>query len=152
MKQMRITPIPNGTVIDHIMSGGALKVLKVLGITGEQDSIVSVLMSVTSNVHGRKDVVKIENRELQPNEVNKIAIIAPDATINIIRDSTVVDKVQLKLPEKVEGVLKCSNPLCISNKERDVPSKSLILSREPIRYKCYYCEREIEDLHKSIII
>ncbi|HOL40398.1 MAG TPA: aspartate carbamoyltransferase regulatory subunit, partial [Methanospirillum sp.] len=81
-----ISTIKNGTVIDHISAGEALTVLRILGITGSTRECVSVATNVSSRVQGKKDVVKIENRELKTKEVDRIALVAPDATINIIRD------------------------------------------------------------------
>ena len=83
-KELKVPLIRNGTVIDHINSGNALKVLHILGIPEKSSSIVSVVMNVKSKL-GKKDIVKVENRELDPKEVDKIALIAPKATINIIR-------------------------------------------------------------------
>ena len=85
MKEFKVMPIKDGTAIDHITPGMELKVLKILGITGMKESIVSVAMNVPSGKCERKDIVKIENRELAPHEINKIALIAPNATFNIIR-------------------------------------------------------------------
>ena len=86
MKELKIQPIKDGTVIDHIASGNAFKVLKILGIPGSsEDSVISIAINV-SGKKGKKDIVKIENRELDPHEVDKIALVAPKATINIIRN------------------------------------------------------------------
>ena len=86
MKDFRVTPIRNGTVIDHIECGQALKVLRIIRVTGDVQSTVSVLMHVPSKKGSWKDVIKVEDRELDPKEVDKISLIAPKATINIIRD------------------------------------------------------------------
>ena len=93
MKEFKVTPIRNGTVIDHIECGMALKVLRIIGLDGENvQSPVSVLMHVPSKKSGWKDVLKVEDRELDPKDVDKIALIAPKATINIIRDFNVAEK------------------------------------------------------------
>ncbi|HRW82909.1 MAG TPA: aspartate carbamoyltransferase regulatory subunit, partial [Methanothrix sp.] len=80
--KLRVTPIGNGTVIDHIPAGQALNVLKILGIDRTTEATISVLMNVTSKRSGKKDIVKVEDRELEEEEVNKISLIAPGATIN----------------------------------------------------------------------
>ena len=85
-KELYVKKIRNGTVIDHILAGHALDVLKILGIHGGEGHIVSVAMNVVSKKQNKKDIVKVENRELKPSEVDKIALIAPSATISIIRD------------------------------------------------------------------
>ena len=88
---LRVSKIKDGTVIDHITSGHALDVVKILGITGKSGNIVTIAMNVPSKRMGKKDIVKIEGRELKAEEVDKIALIAPNATINIIRDYKVVE-------------------------------------------------------------
>ncbi|MBI4416703.1 MAG: aspartate carbamoyltransferase regulatory subunit, partial [Euryarchaeota archaeon] len=120
MRDLKVTPIKNGTVIDHIPSGMALKVLKVLGITGDVSSTVSVLMHVPSKRRGAKDIVKVEDRELNPRELNKIALIAPAATINIIRNYNVAEKHTVTLPDRIVGILRCGNPNCITNAREPV--------------------------------
>ncbi len=151
MKELKIQPIRNGTVIDHIMPGQAVRVLRILGIPKVgSDSIVSVAMNVSSRMK-KKDVVKVENRELDPKEVDKIALIAPRATINIIRNYEVVEKHKVKLPREVVGIIRCSNPTCVSNSDEPIESRFLVISNDPPRIKCYYCEREPEDIAARII-
>ncbi len=148
-KELKVPLIKNGTVIDHITAGNAVKVLIILGIP-ETSSVVSVAMNVKSKL-GKKDIVKVENRELDPKEVDKIALIAPKATINIIRDYEVAKKQRVKLPDEIVGIVKCSNPTCISNANEPVESRFLVIEKDPPRIKCYYCEREPEDISERII-
>ncbi len=150
MKELKVTPIKDGTVIDHITPGHALKVLHVLKIPESTSSIVSILMNVNGK-KGKKDIVKIENRELDPKELDKIALIAPKATINIIREYEVVKKHTVELPNEVVGIAKCSNPTCISNAHEPVQSRFHVVSKDPLRIKCYYCDREPEDIADRII-
>ena len=150
MKELKIQPIRDGTVIDHITAGNALKVLRILKIPTSHSSIVSVVMNVPSKM-GKKDIVKIEKRELDTNEVDKIALIAPKATINFIRDYEVVKKHKVVLPNEVRGIVKCSNPTCISNANEPVKTRFLITSKDPLQIKCYYCEREPDDIAERII-
>jgi aspartate carbamoyltransferase regulatory subunit len=150
MKKFKITPIKNGTVIDHINPGYAVKVLRILKIPESTTSVVSVAMNVKSKF-GKKDIVKVENRELDTKEVNKIALIAPTATINIIRDFEVAEKHRVKLPDEIIGIVKCSNPTCISNAKEPVKSRFILVRDDPPSIKCYYCERESEDISERII-
>ncbi|HVQ00137.1 MAG TPA: aspartate carbamoyltransferase regulatory subunit [Candidatus Thermoplasmatota archaeon] len=150
MKTLKITPIKDGTVIDHITPGRALKVLRVLNLPESSSSVVSILMNVTGK-KGKKDIVKVENRELDPKEVDKIALIAPKATINIIRDYEVVKKHIVEIPDEVVGITRCSNPTCISNAREPVESRFHVISKDPPRIRCYYCEREPEDIAEGII-
>jgi aspartate carbamoyltransferase regulatory subunit len=150
MKELKVTPIKDGTVIDHITPGHALKVLHVLKIPETTSSVVSILMNVNGK-KGKKDIVKIENRELDPKELDKIALIAPKATINIIREYDVVKKHIVELPNELVGLTKCSNPTCISNAREPVESRFQVVSKDPVRIKCYYCERELDDIAEGII-
>jgi aspartate carbamoyltransferase regulatory subunit len=149
-KELKIPRIKNGTVIDHITAGNAVKVLQILSIPKTSSSVVSVAINVKSKM-GKKDIVKVENRELHPSEVDKIALVAPRATINIIRDYEVAKKHRVKLGNEVVGIVKCSNPTCISNSNEPVKSRFIIINHEPLRIKCYYCEREPEEISERII-
>jgi len=151
MRDLKVTPIKNGTVIDHIPTGMALKVLKVLGIKEDVPSTVSVLIHVPSKKRSWKDIVKVEDRELSPTELNKIALIAPDATINIIRNYNVAEKHTVSLPERAIGILRCGNPNCITNTREPVESVFLVRSKEPLRLRCQYCDRELEDVAAHIV-
>jgi aspartate carbamoyltransferase regulatory subunit len=151
MKDFRVTPIRNGTVIDHIDCGMALKVLRIIGVTGDVGSTVSVLMHVTSKRDGWKDVVKVEDRELDPQQVDKISLIAPKATINIIRDFNVAEKHQVNMPDVVKGIIKCGNPNCITNKGEPVESQFVVESKCPVVLRCFYCDRIQEDFADRLV-
>jgi aspartate carbamoyltransferase regulatory subunit len=141
-KEMLVRPIRHGTVIDHITAGQALNVLKILGISGTTSAVVSVAMNVPSGALGSKDIVKIEGRELEEEEVDRVSLIAPNATINIIRDFEVIDKHRVELPESLEGVMKCENPNCISNTSEPVISKFTV-NKKPVELRCIYCDHVI---------
>ena len=143
-KELRVQNIREGTVIDHISAGGALSVLKSLGITGREDNVVSIVMNVSSHSLGKKDIVKVEGRELNPKEVDKIALIAPKSTINIVRDYVVVEKQQPRLPKVIKGIIKCANVTCISNSSEPADSMFYVEHDEPLRLRCYYCNRYLE--------
>ncbi|MGQ9582887.1 MAG: aspartate carbamoyltransferase regulatory subunit [Thermoplasmatota archaeon] len=152
-REVKVTPIKNGTVIDHITPGMALHVLRIIGIpeTGVQ-STVSVLMHVPSHKVKFKDIVKVEDRELDKFQVDKIALIAPDATINIIRNYNVVEKHHVELPSEVVGLVRCENPNCISNKQREpVRSRFSVISKSPLRLQCLYCERETTEIARNLL-
>ena len=143
--KLRVTPIGNGTVIDHIPAGQALNVLKILGIDRTTQSTISVLMNVASRRSGRKDIVKVEDRELREEEVNRISLIASGATINIIRDRKVVEKRTVDMPDLILGVLRCPNPSCISNTNEPIRSQLLVKSKNPVVLRCVYCEQTITE-------
>lgn len=151
MKDFRVTPIRNGTVIDHIDCGQALKVLRIIGVTGDVASTVSVLMHVPSKRDGWKDVVKVEDRELDPREVDKISLIAPKATINIIRDFNVSEKYTVNMPDVVRGIVKCGNPNCITNKNEPVEPQFTVECKNPVVLRCFYCDRIQEDFSERLV-
>ncbi|MEM1542102.1 MAG: aspartate carbamoyltransferase regulatory subunit [Ignisphaera sp.] len=149
-----VPKILNGTVIDHIPAGRALDILKVLNITGGEGWRIAVLLNVESKKLGRKDIIKIERRKLTSAEVNVIALIAPTATINIIENFVVVEKFKVNVPEIIEGVIRCPNPTCISNKEREpVKSRFRTLSKDQLVFRCEYCSTIVtrDDILKLII-
>lgn len=146
--KLRVSKIQDGTVIDHVPGGAALHVLAILGIDGDGGETVSIGMNVDSDMLGEKDVVKVEDRELSQAEVDVLSLIAPQATINIIRDYEVIEKHRLDRPETVSGVLECPNPDCITADNEPVESTFDVLG-EGVR--CRYCETIItDDLIKHI--
>lgn len=143
-KEISLVPIKNGTVVDHILGGQALNVLKILKISTQTSVIVSLVMNVRSKKKGRKDVVMIEDRVLLPKELNKIALISPNATINIIKDSVVVKKYNVELPESIKGLIRCSNLNCITNAEREpVESEFIMVKEGSVRFQCQFCDKII---------
>ena len=128
--ELRVSKIRNGTVIDHVTGGQALNVLSILGIDGSEGLGVSIGMNVPSDRLGRKDVVKVEDRELSQSEVDVISLIAPEASINIIRDFEVVAKNRVDRPETVIGLLSCPNANCITNGNEPVETKFTIVKEK----------------------
>ncbi|WP_158055916.1 aspartate carbamoyltransferase regulatory subunit [Halorussus halophilus] len=140
--ELRVSKIRNGTVIDHIRGGQALNVLAILGIDGSEGEAVSVGMNVPSDRMSHKDIVKVEGRELSQDEVDVLSLIAPEATINIIREYEVAEKQHLERPERVVGVLSCPNHNCITNAGEPVETKFDVLD-DGVR--CEYCETIVRD-------
>ncbi|AWR97572.1 aspartate carbamoyltransferase regulatory subunit [Acidianus sulfidivorans JP7] len=148
-----VSKIKNGTVIDHIPAGRALAVLKVLGIKGNVENRIALVMNVESKKIQKKDIVKIDGRSISEKEAQLITLIAPTATINIVKDYEVVEKRKLDIPEKVEGLLKCPNPSCITNNDVEAKSRFIRESKNPLILKCDYCETTIteEDVLRQIL-
>lgn len=142
--QLLIRRIKDGTVIDHIRAGEALRVLQILGITGKEGEIVSVAMNVPSSKIQKKDVLKVANRFLKPEETDKLSLIAPQATVNLIKNYKVSDKRRVELPTVFKGLMKCPNPTCISNmvNEPIIPTIDVIDKDAPL-LKCRFCQRLI---------
>jgi aspartate carbamoyltransferase regulatory subunit len=137
--ELHVSKIKDGTVIDHITGGHALDVAKILGITGHEKRVITIAINVPSKQYKTKDIVKVEGRELNPQEVHKIALLAPHATINIIRDYKVIKKQNVQLPTIINDIIRCANPACISNSNEPVQGKFYINSHEPLLLKCHYC-------------
>ncbi|MCQ2056454.1 MAG: aspartate carbamoyltransferase regulatory subunit [archaeon] len=151
--EYKIAPIRNGTVIDHIKPGQALNVLKILGINENTiDSSVVLAMNVFSKKGiGRKDIVKVEDRELCPTMVNKIALISPDANIVIIRDYYTAEKYKVHVDDHIKGLARCSNPNCITNVGEPVDPEFDVISRDPPVLRCMYCERYLTDITNNLL-
>ena len=129
-RELKVKPIRNGTVIDHITANKALNVLKILGLPSKE-AAVTIAMNVKSSQMGAKDIVKIEGRELKSREVDKIALIAPKATINIVREYEIIEKGKVTLLNNVRGILKCPNPNCITNTKEPVKTKFHVIDTNP---------------------
>ncbi len=152
-KKIKITPIEYGTVIDHIKNGHAMKVLRIIGVLDKKmDSIVSVAMNVNSSM-GKKDIVKVENIEIKSDELDKISLISPRATVNIIRNYEVIKKHDVKLPEKVKGIVSCINNTCITNQNEPVEPEFDVIGKDPVTLKCVYCERDMkgEEISENVL-
>ncbi|MCF7807234.1 MAG: aspartate carbamoyltransferase regulatory subunit [Candidatus Marinimicrobia bacterium] len=138
MKVLKVDPIKNGTVIDHIPAGLAQRVLATL--KPRVSDIVMMGMNFSSKVMGQKDIIKIEGRELTQNEVNSIALIAPEAKVSIIRDLKVAQKSKVEIPELIEGLVACGNAKCITNGE-PMQTKFRLINAGKRELACQYCER-----------
>jgi aspartate carbamoyltransferase regulatory subunit len=135
----KVYSIDNGTVIDHIPTPLALKVVEVLGI-GNQGIFTIGVGFHSKRLPEGKDILKIENRFLQKSETDTIALIAPDATINIIRDGRVSEKRRISIPDSVYGVMQCPNPNCATN-QLGAHRCFELENRQKMTYRCRYCER-----------
>lgn len=141
-KEQKVTAIRNGTVIDHVSPRRALDVVRILDLASFDNSVM-LAMNVPSGKMGTKDVVKIENRALSESEVSQIALVAPESTISIIKDTEVIDKRKIELPPEIHGTLSCINPNCISRREGT--PRFQVEQRSPVLLRCYYCEKLIRE-------
>jgi len=151
MSEMRrVTAICNGTVIDHIPAGRATQLVRMLGLDSGRSNPISMVMNVPSNKQGRKDVLKIEDRELSQVELDRVAIIAPHASVAIIRNYSVAEKRQISLGEELVDIARCSFSNCITTDPREpMPSRIRVISSEPLDMRCAYCGRS-QDLDSVI--
>lgn len=139
-KKLLVNAIQNGTVIDHITAGNALKIIKILNLPAHQ-KIVTVGLNLPSRTMKYKDLIKVEGRELTPEEANRVAILAPSATMNIVNNYTIVKKFELKIPKFIEQLLICPNPKCITNHETMDTFFYIIPNGSTVKIKCKYCEK-----------
>jgi aspartate carbamoyltransferase regulatory subunit len=145
---MKVERIDHGTVIDHILPARAFDVLRVLGLSN--DKTMSILVNSHSKKGGKKDILKFEDVELSAEEANLVALVSPQATINIIVGGKVVKKFNAEAPKVVRGIMTCSNPNCISNQNEPITTEFRLSPDAGHRYVCTYCDRDIIDLAKRI--
>ena len=139
MKQMKVDAIKNGTVIDHIPAGKVLQVVDILNI--KSSDVMMIGMNLHSNKVGKKDILKIENHFLSQEEVNSIALIAPSATLTIIKNFEIIRKTKAEIPKFIENLITCPNPKCITNSE-NIKSKFYVFKEKSLSVRCYYCEKK----------
>ncbi|MBR2162681.1 MAG: aspartate carbamoyltransferase regulatory subunit, partial [Bacteroidales bacterium] len=113
-KELVVSALENGTVLDHIPAENVYKALDILDLKGIENQI-TIGTNLASKIYGKKGIIKIADKFFADEELNKLALIAPNATINIIRDFKVVEKKKIKMPEEVIGIAKCRNPKCVTN-------------------------------------
>jgi aspartate carbamoyltransferase regulatory subunit len=135
----KVYAIEQGTVIDHIPSPLAIKVVEILGV--KQEGILTVGINFPSDTLGKKDIVKVENLKLTVEVTNRIGLVAPTATINIIEGGKVVEKRQIELPREFKGLLRCPNPNCITNVEETLTHFVREGEGTNPTVRCTYCER-----------
>jgi len=142
-KTVSVAAIKNGTVIDHIPAGQALKIIYLLQLR-EQRCKVTLGLHLNSSSMSYKDIIKIEDRFLTEKEAHDVAVFAPNATINIIKNYKVSSKIKAQLPKTIKKILVCPNPRCITEQE---PLETLFMVEEfkhKVHLQCYYCEKIFE--------
>lgn len=144
-KQLSVSAIRNGTVIDHIPAGSLFNVISILKLE-EIDSQITFGTNLESQKFGKKAIIKVSEVFFSDKDINKIALVAPQARLNIIRDYEVVDKHSISVPDHISGIVKCVNPQCITNHE-DVPTKFDVVAKSPVKLKCHYCEKITDEEH-----
>lgn len=150
----RVTAIRNGTVIDHIPSGQAMRVLEMLGIGGATAVPVSLVMNVPSKKMGSKDIIKVEDREVTQPELDRLALVAPDAHVSIIRAYSVAEKLTINLGDEVVNVVRCTFSNCITTNPREPLDHRLkVVKRDPLQLRCHYCGRpqDLAELANNVL-
>lgn len=139
-EELTVKAIENGTVIDHIQADKLYKILTVIGAK-DFDTPIFFGSNLPSKKCGKKAIIKIADRFPDDEDANKIALIDPNAVINIIKNFKVVEKRQVVLPEKVSGIVKCFNPKCITNHEKVTQKFTIVQKDGKVGLKCHYCEK-----------
>jgi aspartate carbamoyltransferase regulatory subunit len=143
VKMLKVGKIQNGVVIDHIPAKKALRCLALMGSDFDDSTILA--LNVSSSKFGKKDILKMENVFPDEEVLNKIALIAPGATINYIKNSTVTEKKKVEYPKEITGTVKCINPRCATNTEKYLTPKFGVIGADPLILKCNYCERHMTE-------
>ena len=138
-KHLKVSAIKDGTVIDHIPTKALFRVIKILKLE-KCDQMVTFGNNLDSKAMGTKAIIKIANRFFADEEVNKIALVAPNAKLNTIRDYEVIEKRVVETPKEIVGIVHCFNPKCITNAE-NITTRFEVISNKPIAMKCFYCEK-----------
>ena len=138
---MNIDSIKNGLIIDHIRSGGAMRIYDLLGL-GSLDCTVAIIKNAQSGKMGRKDIIKIDT--VTDIDLDVLGYVDPGITVNVIRGGELVEKKNLTLPERLENVLRCKNPRCITSVEPGLKQVFFLSDRERKTYRCLYCEAKAE--------
>lgn len=135
---LNITSISKGIVIDHIKPGYGIIIYEYLKLD-KADFTVALIMNAVSKKYGRKDIIKIEN-EIDI-DLTMLGFIDANITVNIIENEAIKEKINLSLPDRVEGIMECKNPRCITSNERGIAHKFVLIDEKEGTYKCEYCDQ-----------
>ena len=145
-KELVVSALENGTVLDHIPAENVYKALDILNLKGIENQI-TIGINLTSKFFGRKGIIKIADKFFEDEELNKLSLIAPKATVNIIRDFKVVEKKKLVMPEEIHGIAKCRNPKCVTNHQPIQTRFATVEKDNRISLLCHFCEKSTEIKH-----
>lgn len=140
-KELKVAALENGTVIDRIPSDQLFKVVSLLHLD-TMDKSITIGNNLYSHKIGKKGIIKIADTFFKEEDINKIAILAPKAKINIIKNYQVVHKQEVSLPDQLHDIIRCANPKCITNNE-PMATKFDVIDKENVTVKCCYCEQAI---------
>ncbi|MBO7192472.1 MAG: aspartate carbamoyltransferase regulatory subunit [Bacteroidales bacterium] len=139
-KELVVSALENGTVLDHIPAENVYKALDILNLKGIESQI-TIGVNLASKAQGKKGIIKIADKFFEDEELNKLALIAPMATVNVIRDFKVVEKKKLVMPKEVVGMAKCRNPKCVTNHQPIKTRFTTIEKNNEIQLLCHFCEK-----------
>jgi len=139
-RELQVAAIENGTVIDHIPADKLFSVVSLLGLQ-HMGNKITIGFNFDSKKLGKKGLIKIADKFLTDDELNRLSIVAPHIVMSIIRDFKVVEKHNVEMPSFLRGIVKCTNPKCITNNE---PMQTLfhVVDKDNCVIRCHYCEKE----------
>ena len=140
-KELQVAALCNGTAIDHIPSSEVFKVVALLQLENISNPI-TIGNNLESKKMGTKGIIKITDKFFEESEISKIAVVAPNVILNIIRNYEVVEKKRVELPAEIIGIVKCNNPKCITNNE-PMASRFEVIDNHHTVLKCHYCSIKI---------
>ncbi|HKL09585.1 MAG TPA: aspartate carbamoyltransferase regulatory subunit [Bacteroidales bacterium] len=147
-KKLQVSAIQNGTVIDHIPADKLFNVINILGLDKINNQI-TFGTNLESKKMGLKAIIKLSDVFFADNEINKIALAAPEAKLNIVKDYQVVEKKIVEVPDSIKGIAKCGNPKCITNHE-GIITRFQVVNKKKVAIKCHYCEKITDSEHMEI--
>ena len=138
-KELIVSAIDNGTVIDHIPAKSLFQVIKILNLEGFENQILFGT-NLDSKKYQKKALIKVRNKFFKINEINKIALVAPTATIIVIKNYDVIEKFDVEIPDQIINLVKCFNPNCITNHE-NISTNFTVIDKDELQVQCHYCEK-----------
>jgi aspartate carbamoyltransferase regulatory subunit len=139
-KELVVSALENGTVLDHIPAKNVYKAIDLLNLRGVESQI-TIGINLASKLYGQKGIIKIADKFFEDEELNKLALIAPKATVNVIRDFKVVEKKKITMPNEIIGIAKCMNPKCVTNHQPIKTRFTTIAKGDEISLLCHFCEK-----------
>lgn len=141
-KELQVAALENGTAIDHIPTAAVFKVVALLQLQ-KLDNRITIGNNLKSSKMGTKGIIKVSDKFFREDEINRIALVAPNVNLNIIKNFEVIEKKEVVLPDEIIEIVKCNNPKCITNNE-PMKTRFHVIDKEQVELQCHYCELKIK--------
>jgi len=148
-KELQVAALENGTAIDHIPSDAVFKVVALLQLQ-KLNNRITIGNNLKSNKMGTKGIIKVSDKFFREDELNRIALVAPNVNLNIIKGFDVIEKKKVVLPDEIVEIVKCNNPKCITNNE-PMKTRFHVIDKEKVELQCHYCELKIKKEEVELI-
>ncbi len=140
-KELQVAALESGTAIDHIPSNAVFKVVSILQLQ-KLENRITIGNNLSSSKMSKKGIIKISDKFFKEDEINKIALVAPNINLNIIKNYEVIEKKKVTLPDEIVEIVACNNPKCITNNE-PMNTRFHVIDKERVILQCHYCELKI---------